>query len=363
MRATLHKLLAGASLVVLTVFGLTTLSSSDSTDTTQVWGFLNKTCNSEIAVLLDSIDDMLKLRGQEREGIIMDFESYYRVAELHLAEPECHLVADLFAEPPVRSFGTPPPVIWIPVETQPTPRPGQPGGGSGPVVKNPAPPKFTFTTEDLEDLNECVDQKVESILASKKKDRKTRSRKANLSDYVQGADSKYTWISQTGKQHGGYGKTVWKDLEAYVFPDRIAGHKFVDHKHLAAQTRLQEFYHIIQGNRKQADDSSWEGPKPYELFDMEVEAHSASVRWFSAIFRFGAPIADFLESEKKKPKEFKANKEKYQDLEKALADGTITEEQRIEMGKLKKWFEDKANLPNTKTVGGTYDKNADLGCD
>lgn len=62
MRATLHKLLAGASLVVLTVFGLTVLSSSstDSSDTSQVYAFFDTNCSSAIAILYDSIEDMLE---------------------------------------------------------------------------------------------------------------------------------------------------------------------------------------------------------------------------------------------------------------------------------------------------------------
>lgn len=48
MRVTLHKLLTGASLVVLTVFGLTVLSSSSNDPaTTPVYGFTDKDCQNE----------------------------------------------------------------------------------------------------------------------------------------------------------------------------------------------------------------------------------------------------------------------------------------------------------------------------
>ncbi|MXZ56430.1 MAG: hypothetical protein F4Z14_09725 [Gammaproteobacteria bacterium] len=372
---TLRKLLAGSLLVALTVFGLTALTSSstDSGETTQVWGFLNETCNSEIAVLLDSIEDMLKLRGQEREGIIMDFKSYYRVAELHQADPPCRLVAGLLAEPPVRSIGTPPPVIWIPVETQPNPRPGQPGGG-GAVIKNPPPPKeFTFTNKDLKELNECWHQKIKDLFEAaenedneRKRKQKLKKLRKQLSGYEANAGDrdKYKWIASQEENPFGFGHIDWPPISTVkIFSKNLTKHKFAQPMHIAAQAAFQEYYHIIQRNRLGRD------PKPYELYDLEVEAHNTTRGWFRPIFGFGAPIAEFIgdEADFSSDDEFKKKKKEYQDLETDLAKEGLTEAEKKkikdEMTELEKWFRNPAHLPSTEHVGGGYEKNSDLGCD
>ena len=302
----------------------------------------------------------------------MDFESYYRVAELHQAEPPCRLVADLLREPPVRSIAPPPPVIWIPVETQPNPRPGQPGGGSGPVVKNPPPPQeFTFTTKDLKKLNECWHKKIKNLFEAAENEENDRKRKAKLkklrkqlSGYVPNAGDKdkYKWFASQKKDPVGYGHIDWPPISTVkIFTKNLTKHKFAKPMHIAAQAAFQEYYHIIQRNELGRD------PKPYELYDLEVEAHNTTYTWFYPIFGFGPPIGQFIgnEADFSSKEAFKKKKEEYQDLETELAKEGLTEAEKTKiqdkMDTLEQWF--RGRLPNTKTVGGGYEKSADLGCD
>ncbi|MYI77724.1 MAG: hypothetical protein F4077_08210, partial [Gammaproteobacteria bacterium] len=91
---TLRKLLAGLILVALTVFGLTALTSSSSTDT-RVWGWLNTTCNSEYSMIFQSMGDMLDFNGTEMYGVTWNFKSYYKASEVDDAGNfgQCHLVS------------------------------------------------------------------------------------------------------------------------------------------------------------------------------------------------------------------------------------------------------------------------------
>ena len=231
---------------------------------------------------------------------------------------------------------------------------GHQGGGGGPVRGNPPPPQCVFDDEDLENLNKCWKKKVKDLLEST--ENRLRKDRKKLNDYIANADKQYTWATST-EDSAGIGYIDWADKEITIYPQGALRFSYAQCEHVIAQGVLQEYYHAIQ-----AKNATWtKGPKPYELYDIEVKAHEVSYKWYNPIFGFGAPIADFLESEKTKPTEFEANKEKYQDIEDAIADGTVTDAQRTELQNLKLWF--KSNLPHTDKRGGLYELSGDLGCD
>ena len=58
-----HKLFVCSVLVAMTVFGLTVLTSSSSNSTVPVLAFVNETCNSELNMELESIQEILELDG------------------------------------------------------------------------------------------------------------------------------------------------------------------------------------------------------------------------------------------------------------------------------------------------------------
>ncbi|MYC24731.1 MAG: hypothetical protein F4X56_02285, partial [Gammaproteobacteria bacterium] len=118
----LHKLLAGTILVSLATFGLTALTSSSTNTVVPVVAFVNESCNSEMYMELESIQEMLELDGTELNGIVWDFESYNHSEDLQtIPDPECYLVS---AIEKVVARGTPWPAYYLPFNPY-----GAQGGG------------------------------------------------------------------------------------------------------------------------------------------------------------------------------------------------------------------------------------------
>lgn len=362
----LHKLFAGILLVTLAVFGMTALSSSssDSADTTQVWAFLNTTCNSEVFVLLDSTKDMLELRGQSRWGIVLDFQSYYRVAELHLPQPPCHLVAALLAEPPVRTIRSPLPRI-----PSPPPKPQPPANPQHP--KPPANPADGFSEEDADTLKTCWEEKA--INLPKRKQKKIGGYKPK--DLVSTSRNSGAVWKNTSGVYGALARTVptvtvvdeKKTLSILVeiFTDGITAsiQKYSEmhfqYNHLVTYAQMHETFHIAQV-KKLFDDEKRE-PHPYEYWEMEVDAHVAATDLWAAIYSDPSPT--YLPgTERPMSEKYQKMVKEYKDLEGKKKKGTITKAEKVKMEQLAKDLRKPANLPQADG-NPLYNPATDLECE
>lgn len=374
MRATIHKLLAGASLVVLTVFGLTVLSSSSS-ENSQVWAFLDTTCSSSFAELFDSIEDMLEQNGKERWGIVWDYKSYYRVAELNTPDPQCHLVSSVKAEPPIIKRATPLPEIKIPVG-------GSGGGGGGGGGKEPGPktePTVKFDDQDARELKNCLQNKLEALSKSKKKGEKLKKPSDAVDEKYLGCfveigldnlefkKTSFEWITDNKTPERVFGKTEHGKRRVTLNTNRISEKvkdlkvKNMQFDHLVTNVSIEELVHTMQ-----------DAPKPYEMYDLQVQANVFSFIWYKQLHNDkGPPLSKYWKEIINKHRDddcnltgkFLTQKQKYQNLEKQYADKNKTAKEKADiqrkMKKLEEWFQ--AELPDTK-FHGPYDPGANLGC-
>ena len=377
MKNAIHKLLAGASLVVLTVFGLTVLSSSSS-ENSQVWAFLDTTCSSSIAELFDSIEDMLEQNGKERWGIVWDYKSYYRVAELNTSDPQCHLVSTVKAEPPITKISRPLPPIEIPVGGSGSGGSGGSGGGEGKKKED----VIEFDSQDANELKNCLMNKLEALSKSKKKEEKLKKPsevidekdlgcfvKMGLDDLQFGKTS-YSWLTDTNEDPGYLGVTDHGKQNVTLYTTRISKrvnqfrHKSEQtFRHVTSQISLDELVHTIQGR-----------PKPYEMYAQQVQANVFAYVWYKQLHNDSTPpfrLYDLDTINKHRDKDcnltgkFLTEKQKYQNLEKQYADKNKTAKEKAEiqtkMEKIAGWFE--REMTHEFTLHGlVYDENADLGC-
>lgn len=269
MRATLHRLLAGASLVVLTVFGLTVLSLIDPDDT-KVWGFTNETCNSEWSMLFHSLEEMLEYEGTtDQWGMTWNFESYYKSAEINAGIVTCHLVGQV--DPKIVVKRTP---IKLPFggggqKPVPAPKPQEPSPGET------GPEEPEFDDDDLTEMNDrwqgCAD-KLKSV-----------------EDYVDYEVTDYKWETKDGYAGPGpIGKGVMAQTHheednkrVEVFPKALANNAWeIEFEQITMITLLQEYVHTIQG---------WMNPLKDDGFKREVEAYNLSIAWYKMLFPKKAP--------------------------------------------------------------------------
>lgn len=344
----LHKLLAGTILVSLATFGLTALTSSSTNTVVPVVAFVNESCNSEMYMELESIQEMLELDGTELNGIVWDFESYNHSEDLQtIPDPECYLVS---AIEKVVARGTPWPAYYLPFNPY-----GAQGGGRQPGTETT---QFEFTNEELQALNDCWQKLAKKRLKAKK-------------FKYEEVTKDYTWRSVENNA-GVMGSTIHEPKDATrlpltvtIFPTSIQSgrpHGTLS-KHVARQVVLHEYIHTMQAERARRADPSWKDFKPYELYDNEVEAWNLSRSWYKQLYGVWAPLAGLTDYEinfTKTDTEFIDNKNDYVDYETKEANGTLTEEERVKMDKLEEWF--RGNLPSFDGRGGNYKTTDKLEC-
>lgn len=395
----LRKLLAGTILVALTAFGLTALTSSstNSAENTQVWGFLNKTCDSDIAVLLESIEDMLKLKGQERHGIILDFESYYRVAELHQERPQCYQVSALLKEPEV--IAKSPPVTIIPADPPPGGGGGEgEGGGGGQAPKQKS--VVEFDNQNARELKNCIANKLDKLDLKKAEetvDKKHLGCFVNLGMNLEFKKTDFTWgANQTDQKkipRKIWGQTIYTntiadspipDNSVFLYPvvikkkvnTRTWRRKGVTFDNLSEFVALEEIVHTIQGHNAKQANSNWKNPEPYELRDWQIQANIVANIWYKQLKGDkNSPISMYTPSMIDKHRDincdleeegdFLKNKKQYIKYVEQLKNKNLTETERTDIeGKkeaLVTYFNDELfELQNH--LSGSFDKAEKLKC-
>ena len=308
---TLRKLLAGTVLVALAAFGLTALTSSstNSAYNTQVWAFLNETCTSEIAVLLESVADMLKLRGQEREGIIMDFKSYYHVSDLHQAEPKCNLVSELLKLPEVRVVKPRPKII--PAD----PPPGGGGGGEKPPAKKKT--EVEFDSQDAQELKNCLVNKLEDLGKNLKgvTEILDEDELENLGCFVKMGlnnltfkKTDYRWGASL-KRRGLLGATTYitgqekydKSVVLYTnsINDKVKkfSYRNMSFENLSSNVGLDEMAHTIQGHNSMLADDTWKNPRPYEKYNLQLQANVYAYIWYKQLHSNNEPPIEMYDTD------------------------------------------------------------------
>lgn len=264
---------------------------------------------------------------------------------------------------------------------------GESGGGGSSVSYDPNYSNGFGTTE-LKNLKKCWEKKI-----SKLKNAEIQSIGCFNNVNFNYRKTNYKWVASseqptTKNKAGILGSTIYHhqgtyedgntftiDNTVFLYPNNIWGGKLMRlgarFDHVAMIGALDEQVHTIQGTLAKNANSNWENPKPWEWYDMQVEANIVSNAWYKALFD-GAnpPVAIYTESIVNKHKDseckfkgaFKRKKEQYEKYEVELA-GTITDVRKAtvekEMKKIVSWFKDE--MPENHM--GIYSKNADLGCD
>ena len=166
------------------------------------------------------------------------------------------------------------------------------------------------------------------------------------------------------------GLTKHPDQEVVLYTGRISErakafkYRNMRIEHLASHASLDELVHTIQS----------EQPKPYEMYDLQVQANVFSFVWYKKLHNGKTPplrihekaiINKHRDSDCNLKGEFLTKKNRYQVLEEKHAKGTleVDPEHDIDEGEemkgLIEWFQ--GDLPQFK-VHGLFDSTADLGC-
>ena len=372
MKATIHKLLTGAFLVVLTVFGFTVLSSIDHEDT-RVWGFTNETCNSEWSMLFQSLAEMLEYEGRtDQWGMTWNFESYYKSSEVNAGIVKCHLVGQVdptivVAKPKPKIIPPPPPPPQVPAKPQEPPPPS-----TEPEQKS------ELSQSKLDDLKLCWEQKVSL---------------AELEGWDKDIVDDASWVIEEGGDvkgshpANGYGyteiqkripldkkKKPYQKIIVKIYTDTIlSDKKRFNPKHLAIYTQMHEKYHVFQGKREAIDDDGRMLPSPYEWYEMEVEAYKYADSWWRSIFSTSPPYSTLSETAMYRYKgkdgkykgRFKTKREEYMAIEDKIAKGIeLTLDDKKDKAELEEWFKERRSPKSPHPTGaGAYDKNKALECD
>ncbi|MCY3540745.1 MAG: hypothetical protein OXH31_02385 [Gammaproteobacteria bacterium] len=393
----LHKLLAGTILVALAAFGLTALtSSSTNSGDTRVWGWLNTTCNSEWSMIFQTMGEMLEFSGTELYGVTWDFESYYRAAEVDDTGNfgQCHLVSDFDPEIVVR--GTP--WTWNPgggggsggVGSQ---QPGEPGDGGGPEIENPPPPN-EFDATKAGELKNCLQNKLAALDLKTVEDMVEEDlgcfSQLGLNN-LKFKKTDYRW-RVSAREDGVMGLTIHNvgvdslDNTVTLYPARIRArvkqfsYRGMTFKNLSTNAGLDELVHAIQGTNAVLADENWTDAKPYEKYNLQVQANVYSYIWYKQLHNNNEPPLEIYDKNiinkwrdkdcnLKENSQFFKKKARYQELEAKKEAGTliyevndkgkVIKDEAAEMREVADWF--MSNLPPTKFNGG-YDADADLGC-
>lgn len=191
----------------------------------------------------------------------------------------CHL---LEYEDDVKVVGT------VPKKQNPPPSGGG-GGGGGVAPQEPIPQKTqaqkqadNFTKDELDDLRECVEEKLAGV---------TKEIKGWNSDAIGATEA--VWELTKGVDHA-LGETtpfLNKDstlsISVQIYPHGIANKILATahrdtFKHTTAYTEMHELFHV--GQIKAIFKETGALPKPYEWWDLEVEAHKGSAKLWQTLY-------------------------------------------------------------------------------
>lgn len=345
---TLRKLLAGSILVALTVFGLTALTSS-STDSADppVWGFTDRSCQSEDYKWFENLGALIAADGKkdpdatgEDADKIWHWRSYIEDGD---HSHTCHLVE--YEE--VVVIGVVPKGSIIPAPAPGTYGGGGGGGGGGGEARTPAQKQADeFTKEKLDELKECWEEKADTV---------TKKIKGWNPDAI-GA-TEVTWAVQHGEDQFGlafHDARVLNDellIDVTIYPHGIAAWltptaATETFDHVATFGQIHETFHI--GQFKARFDATGSLPKPYEYWDLEVQAHKGSVTLWQTLYDkkkdAGVPSL-LLDVNAEKTKEYQKMEDDYKDLVAKLEQGPLTDADAAKMERLAKDLKNPGNLP------------------
>lgn len=287
----LHKHFVGILLVTLAVFGITTLSSSSNHYTGPVYGFTDQYCESEHYKWFRNVGALIAADGKAdpESGDPDRIWNYGSYIEAEDATYTCHLLE--YEE--VQAVGTVPKKQNPPSggggggEETPTPTPQEP-----PPEKTPAELQAqNFTEEKSDTLRECVEVDL-----------------ADVEEEIEGWNSdaigatEATWeISQVKTKNLGVTTFGVDDDEegnprlsiiATIFPQGIGiavSAMFAEQKdvqvaafeQMAQFTQVHELFHV--GQLKTIFKDTKSEPKPYEWWNLEVQAHKGATRLWKGI--------------------------------------------------------------------------------
>ena len=287
---------------------------------------------------------------EDSQGTVWNFGSYYGDGENGY---DCYEVK--YRE--IVVIGTSP--------QKPAPGGGSSGGGSGGGSSQPPPKEErkpteneiaaeNFTTSDHERLKKCWEEKAKKL--------------KKLEGWNTEATTAATWELDYESVYG-FGKTEYEEKDEVVSittqirPLVIGRENNVRFNHLVIFTQMHETVHISQILADADDGDGRNIPAVYEWWDMEVEAHKLSVKWWRKIFKTPAPSYLSVDNAKKPP-EYETNKTRYIDLKEKEAAGTLIKNDKVdeaaELEGLEKYF--KTTAPEETAEYG-YNYNKKLSCD
>ncbi|MXZ44815.1 MAG: hypothetical protein F4Z01_07575 [Gammaproteobacteria bacterium] len=373
---TLRKLLAGMVLITLTAFGLTALTSSSSNTVVPVVAFLNHTCSSDVYMEHESIQAMLEFNGTTRDGIVWDFESYHHIEDLQTQlYPVCYLVSAI-EEVVVR--GTP----W---PARPSDPYGAQGGRTGtptPTPQEPEPPTppaqlqaDNFTEEKSNDLRECLEEDLGDV---------SEEIEGWNSDAIGATEAEWGINKNVARGFGYTGVDIGEDnngnptlsIGVFIYPQGIANAvaaMFVEQRdvqvaafeQLTQFTQAHELFHV--GQLKTIFEETGARPKPYQYWDLEVQAHNGSTSLWQGIHGDNAEPPSTLNLGSQvnfwRKAAYDLDTARYKELEVKKENGTITSDEETEMDELEATLKDPSSLPEAN-ANRDWDPDAiDIDCE
>ena len=345
---TLHKLSAGLTLAALTAFGLTTFALFwfNPLDP-PVWGFTDKYCQNDDYKAFKNFAALKaangkkdpKAKGEDKDKIWI-FKAYIEWGD---GEFTCRLLED-----DVKAIGEQP--------KKPATGGGEEGGGEEAPPQETIPQKTkadkqadTLTKDEADDLRECWESKATGISVEIK----------GWNSVAIGA-TEAVWGMTKGVFDRGLGETtpylnadstLYMDVQIYPhgisnkIPDTAHQDTF---KHTVVYTQMHETFHV--GQIKAIFDATGALPKPYEWWELEVQAHNGTSLMYRTLYGKKAGVPSLLlDDNEGMTLDYKDKMEDYKDLETELADPTTTEARKKEieneMESLSTWLKDPDNLP------------------
>ena len=383
---TLHKLFAGILLVTLTAFGLTALtSSSNDPATTPVFGFTDKYCQNEDYKWFKNVGALIAADGKtDPDATGKDKDKIWRYySYIEDVDPwwPCHRLE--YRD--VKVIGE------QPKKQKPITGGGSGGGGGGeetqpPKTQEPPPEKTpaelqadNFTEEKSDKLRECLEEDLDDV---------SEDIEGWNSDAIGATEA--TWETSQQKTSA-LGNTGWKigedkkgnptlSIFATIFPQGIGiavGAMFAEQKdvqvaafeQLAQFSQAHELFHV--GQIKRIFDATGALPKPYEYWDLEVQAHNGATRLWKGIHGENAEPPSVLnlgtQQNYWRKIAYDGKKASYEKYEEELADPKTTEARKKvikkEMDKLAEYLKSSYNLPEANRNGDWKPGDIDIDCD
>ncbi|MXZ44320.1 MAG: hypothetical protein F4Z01_04990 [Gammaproteobacteria bacterium] len=158
--------------------------------------------------------------------------------------------------------------------------------------------------------------------------------------------------------------------------DKVKKFKYrnMSFENLSSNVGLDEMAHTIQGHDSLLADGTWKNPRPYEKYNLQLQANVYAYIWYKQLHSNNEPPIEMYEKHTinkwrddecnlKEDSKFVKQKKEYLKLEKKLEDKTLSDTAREnivkDLGKVADWFDE--ILPPIK-FNGVYDSGADLGC-